>query len=102
MPSLKFLPGTDGLLDIALLFPFVAAAKQDDDRPAAQSVVDAIAGPEIDAQFPDAISAERMVTEIPGSHSVDAAKHGRKGPSVAQSVQPLLHWIAAIQRFEVL
>jgi hypothetical protein len=102
IPSSKFPPGTNCLLDITLLSSFVAAAKQNDDRPVAQGVVDTITGPDIDAQFPDAISAERMVTEIPGRHAVDTAKHGGKSPNIAPSVQPLLQRIANIRGLEML
>jgi hypothetical protein len=98
---LEFPPAADCLYDVAPLSSFVAAAQQNDGSPAAQGVVDPISGPDIDAQFPDAIPAERMVTEIPGGHAVDATQHGGKGTTIAQSIQPLLQWIATIRRFKM-
>lgn len=64
--------------------------------PVLHRVVHAIAGADIDAQFPDPFPAELMVAEIASRHAVESAKNCDTSVLIPQPVQPLLDRVAAV------
>lgn len=53
-------------------------------------LVHAVAWPNVDAQFPDPVSARLVVSEMACRHSVDPPLNRHSGPKILQAVKPRL------------
>jgi hypothetical protein len=71
-------------LDVCLLPPVVAAAQQENDRPVAHSIVDAVTRTYVNSQFPHAITAKIVIAKITGGQSVKTPEDGSASPLIAQ------------------
>jgi len=57
-----------------------SAAEQDNSTGACSREIDTIAGPAVDAQLPDAVTAEPMVAGIATCHSIKASQYRHSTP----------------------
>jgi hypothetical protein len=48
--------------------------------------IDTIAGPTIDAKFPDTVTAEPMVAGIAVCHSIDTSQYRHSATEIAQAI----------------
>src|ERR1035441_10385719 len=96
-PPLPILPVFACAVDIRVLPPLVACAKQQDYLASCDCVVDSVSRPDIDPQFPHAIAAKLMVSEVPQFESIDAPVEGDPCLGVTELAAPLEKWVSAVQ-----
>jgi hypothetical protein len=94
-PALPFLPILAGAVDVCSLSALVASAEEEHDLGSDESIVDAIAGTEVEAKFGDAILQVLVVTEVALFYAIDAPYYRGFGDGVAQSISPLCEYISA-------
>lgn len=83
------------LVDIRDLRSLRTGAQQQDQGLASLCVVNAIAWPKIDAQFPDAFGAEPAVAEIASFKPIQTAQNDVYRLNILQSVKPVLKRVKA-------
>jgi hypothetical protein len=83
--------------DIRILRLLVAAAEQQDYLTSGDCVVDSVSRPDIDPQFPYAIAAELVVSEIPQFDSIDAPVDGNLCLCVTELAAPLKKWVSLVR-----
>jgi len=87
-----------GQIDIETLTTFVPATQKQNDRAAFLCVINAIAGPKIDTQLPNASTAEFIVTEVAKLDTVDALIDSSLRLTVAKRLLPCEVDVLAIPR----
>jgi len=64
------------------------AKKQDDDRPIL-AVIDAVAWPVMNAKFPNPVSDQAPVPEIPGRDTIDALVDRGASDGILETIEPV-------------
>jgi len=87
---LVIFPALDGAADVLALAAFVSTAQQQNDGFSVASVIHAVAGAEILAQFPYAFAAWLAVAEIPCRNLGEPKGYSRFGLLVPEGIKPCL------------
>jgi hypothetical protein len=95
MSPLKIPPISNRAVDIRSLCSLRTGAQKQDQGLASLRIVNAIAGSEIDPQFPDAFGAEPAITEIASFKSIETAQDDIYRVHILQFVKPILKAVNA-------
>src|SRR5712692_4051822 len=80
-------------VNVGRLFSFVAAAEEQYANSAEHRVIDPVAGPPINPQFPHALAQWPAVAKVPRREPVDSACNLRLRPSIIQLGQPAIEHV---------
>jgi hypothetical protein len=81
--------------NISRLTALRSAAEQHNLTGACSCEIHTIAGPAIDAKFPDAVTAEPMVAGIAACQSINASQYRHPTPEIDQAIEPSLEMVPA-------
>jgi len=84
--------------NISRLAALGSTAEQHNTIRACACEADTIAGPTIDAKFPDAATTEPVVAGIAVCHSINTSQYRHSTAEIRQAIEPLLKRIAARRR----